>query len=55
VFRRDRLVVVVLATVASVITGATTAAQVQANVRAACWSPSAGDLAKLDVITTPGR
>ena len=42
-------------TVASVIAGATTAEQVQANVRAAHWSPSAEDLAKLDVITTESR
>jgi aryl-alcohol dehydrogenase-like predicted oxidoreductase len=42
-------------TVASVIAGATTAEQVQANVRAARWSPSAEDLAKLDVITAEGR
>jgi aryl-alcohol dehydrogenase-like predicted oxidoreductase len=42
-------------TVASVIAGATTAEQVLANVGAACWSPSAEDLAQLDAITTQGR
>jgi len=38
-------------TVASVIAGATTTEQVQANVCAARWSPLAGDLAELDAIT----
>ena len=42
-------------TVASVIAGATTAQQVQANARAVRWSPTAEDLAKLDLITTPGH
>jgi aryl-alcohol dehydrogenase-like predicted oxidoreductase len=38
--------------VGSVIAGATSAQQVEANVRAAQWQPSAGDLAELDEISS---
>jgi len=38
--------------VASVIAGASTPEQVQANVRAATWVPTAADLAEIDRITT---
>ncbi|HSY15871.1 MAG TPA: aldo/keto reductase [Jatrophihabitantaceae bacterium] len=38
--------------VASVIAGATTPAQIVANVSAANWQPDPGDLAELDAITT---
>jgi aryl-alcohol dehydrogenase-like predicted oxidoreductase len=40
-------------TVASVIAGATSAAQVRANVEAGRWSPSPEELAELDLITQP--
>ena len=39
--------------VASVITGATQAAQIRANAAASSWSPSAADLAELDAIVKP--
>jgi aryl-alcohol dehydrogenase-like predicted oxidoreductase len=42
-------------TVASVAVGATSAGQVRANVRAACWQPTADDLAELDALTRPTR
>ena len=41
--------------VVSVIAGAMSPEQVAANVRAACWAPSAADLAEIDRITRPGR
>jgi aryl-alcohol dehydrogenase-like predicted oxidoreductase len=37
--------------VASVIVGATTPEQVQANARAGLWEPTAADLVELDAIT----
>ncbi|MGN6607461.1 MAG: aldo/keto reductase [Jatrophihabitans sp.] len=40
-------------TVSSVIAGATSRAQVERNVRAGDWTPTAEDLAQLDKITTP--
>jgi aryl-alcohol dehydrogenase-like predicted oxidoreductase len=39
-------------TVASVIAGATSAAQVQANVAAGSWQPDLADLAELDALTS---
>jgi len=40
---------------ASVIAGATSAAQVRANAEAAGWEPSADQLAEIDKIVPPGR
>jgi len=39
--------------VASVIAGATSRAQVERNVRAGSWTPTPDDLAQLEKITTP--
>jgi aryl-alcohol dehydrogenase-like predicted oxidoreductase len=41
--------------VGSVIAGATSVAQVRANVQAGSWIPTAEDLAALDAIVPPGR
>jgi aryl-alcohol dehydrogenase-like predicted oxidoreductase len=43
------------AEVSSVIAGATSAAQVEANVRGGAWSPTPEQLAELDSITGPDR
>jgi aryl-alcohol dehydrogenase-like predicted oxidoreductase len=40
--------------VATVIAGASTPEQVQANVKASDWEPSAADLAELDTVSPPG-
>lgn len=39
--------------VASVVAGATSAEQVRANVRAARWQPTAGELAEINALTEP--